>query len=140
MADDVTVVAGGDVTIAPGMGMSLETFEPCYLAFVDTDGRHLLDEVHSFARYSALWAAGWRDSLAAFGVETAPASSVSVANAPPEPAAYVSPDTYQQVLGLLTSHQAQMDALAARVDALEAAQVVPAQEAEAETHGRGRRS
>ena len=139
MADDVTVVTGGNVTIAPSMQMTVETFEPCYLAFVDEGGRHLHEEVYSFEQYRALWAAGWRDSLGAFGVETAPASTVYVSNAPPAPEAYVSPDTYQQVLGLLTSHQAQMDDLEARVDALEAAQAAPAAP-EAPTHERGRRS
>ncbi len=99
--------------------MTAETFERSHLYMVTSDGRQLNELVESWEEYTALWDGGWRSSLAAFGVETMPGGLRTVMNAPPPPPPQVSTDTYRQVLDLLVSHQTQQDMLEGRVDALE---------------------
>src|SRR5262249_14498180 len=117
MADET---AAGTTAEAPPCPMTPETFEVSFLYFVTPDGRQIDERSESFEEFSALWAAGWRSSLGAFGVETHPSVVQRLLNAPAPEVPTELTNTYREVLALLVAHQAQQDGVTARVETLEA--------------------
>src|SRR5262245_21324371 len=94
-------------------------FDPPVLKFVTPEGARQERTARTPDEYEAMVAAGWKENWAEHGVETAPAIVVHTVNAPEIPP-QASPETYQEVLRLLVSYQAQQDVLSQRVDVLEA--------------------
>jgi hypothetical protein len=133
-----------DQSMTADYPMTLETFQPSWLYWVGAAGQLLRALVETWEEYQARWDMGWRDTPAAFGVETAPGTAVQVFHDPvPSQSPELTSDTYRDVLQLLVSHQGQQDVLAGRVDALEAqvAAVIEAVQAlEPHEPARGRKS
>lgn len=111
-------------------------FEPTVLKFVTPEGQRQEQVARTPEEFEAMQGAGWKTSWGEWDIETAPATNVTIINAPQLHAA-VSADTYQEVLRLIVAYEQEIRALTGRVEALEG-QVAALTEAGASTSRRGR--
>ena len=93
-------------------------FDACYLFLVEADGTRKDVIVETQADYDARIEAGWRPSLADFGVETHPSTPEHVVSPTPYVAGAPSGD-FGEVILLLAASDAQQQAMDGRVSELE---------------------